>query len=587
MEPTIETTHKLPGKSTSGISQLTELLSVTCFFDADHNDLKEHLKNNPGQENMMDDYLLSGFQMVQKENRELRQVEQALKLLLKLGAKWKDGVLLEDHMTPHHVICQSNGDNHELLDLIITHCSETLINSQSHDGSTALLYAVKNANLKCAKSLIANGANINLEDDSYADYSSLTSSTTTLSPIVETIRRLEPDSEYSSIVMTDILDLLLDSGVDLNKPCNPRKPKPIEYAINQYNVQCVKKMIEKGTQLDTIDHEGVHLWSEIAGMGSVELLKSMLAHGIDKECTNMRGQGLLWYTVESGNVEAIRYLLDFGVTMTSGTKRPDEISCKHCGENRLLLDVKAEAKVQDPHMVACRLDMVHVVQLLEEYGNQDFKSINALRHAIIHDSFDVVEYLLGKYNYPLNVEYAKKCGDYIDYENILIEACWYSSAQVIDLLLHHGANPNITACEEKCSTALTTAIGCYHVHAVARFIQYGVDINRRSFDVNYGNVYPFEASVLYRNKCAAKMLLISGCTCGVFSLKTDHEFKMDVEPELEKLMKEWNVHENNVTSLKVQCRRVILNHLSPKAYDKIDKCSLPRRLVLYLGSFEL
>ena len=131
-------------------------------------------------------------------------------------------------MTPHHLICQSNGDNHELLDLITADSSGTLINNESHDGSTALLYAVRNANLKCAKSLIAKGANVNVENDSYGypDYLS-SSAPETLSPIIETFRRLEPDSKYSTIVMTDILKLLLDSGVDVNKPY--KKILPIEY----------------------------------------------------------------------------------------------------------------------------------------------------------------------------------------------------------------------------------------------------------------------------------------------------------------------------------------------------------------------
>ena len=158
-------------------------------------------------------------------------------------------------MTPHHLICQSNGDNHELLDLIITCFNRTLINRKSHDGSIALLYAVQNANLKCAKSLKFN---VNLEDNSSEFYCSFCSTQTTpdvglssnICPVVETIKRLHPASKYSSIVMTDMFDLLLDSGVNVNKT------NAIEYAIQQNNVQCVKKLIEKGARLDKCDHLG-------------------------------------------------------------------------------------------------------------------------------------------------------------------------------------------------------------------------------------------------------------------------------------------------------------------------------------------
>ena len=148
----------------------------TNLFELDHKDVKEHLRNNQVETSVLDEYLLSGFQTVQKKDQELRIVAHALKLLLECGARWKDGVLLEDQMTPHHLICQFNDDNQELLDFIITCFNGTLMNSKCYDGSTALLYAVKNANLKCAKSLIANGANVSPEDDSYPDDTSLSTS---------------------------------------------------------------------------------------------------------------------------------------------------------------------------------------------------------------------------------------------------------------------------------------------------------------------------------------------------------------------------------------------------------------------------
>ena len=589
IQPTTETTQTLTKESTSGRSTTSCSLSGTSLFDVDHNDLKEHLKNKQMQQSVLDEYLLSGFQMVQKKDRELRQVTQALTLFLEFGAKWKDGVLLKNQMTPHHLICQSKGDNHELLDLIITHFHRTLINSKSHDGSTALLYAVKNVNLKCCKSLLANGANVNLEDDdSYAGYSSLFPYQHTLSPIVEAIKKLQlPNPEYSSIAMPEILDLLLDSGVDVNKPYCLSKPKPIEYAIYQGNVHCVKKLIEKGSRLKHIVREDMYIWSKVACMGSVDLLKCMLDNGIDKECTDREGKSLLSYTVFSGNVESIRYLLDLGVAITSCTTKANEITCKHCGKSRLLIDIVAEDEIHDPHMMACQLNMLHVVRLLEERGNQNFKSMNALRYAVLHSGLEVVKYLLCKYSYPLNVEYARISGDDIDYQNILIEACRYSSCQVIELLVDHGVEPNKSVCEEKCPTALTTAIAKNHMAVIARFIQCGADINCRSYDKTYGHVYPFEAAVLYNNTYATEILLISGCSCGVFSLDIDHKFKVKVKPQMKKLMKKWNVLNNKVTSLQIQCRRVILMQLSPKGVDKIDDGSLPQSIVKYLSISEL
>ena len=66
-------------------------------------------------------------------------------------------------------------------------------------------------------------------------------------------------------------------------------------------------------------------------------------------------------------------------------------------------------------MIACEDNMLPVVRLLEEYSNKNFKTINALTCAVVHRSYEVVEYLLDKYKYPLNVEYARKRDDDIDY----------------------------------------------------------------------------------------------------------------------------------------------------------------------------
>ena len=592
-EHTNETTQTPPEESTPERSTL----SGTSLFDADHNDLKVYLKNTQVKQSVLDEYLLSGFQMVQKYDRELRQVAQALKLLLELGARWKDGALLENQMTLHHLICQSKGDNHELLDLIITCFDGTLINSKSHDGSTALLYAVQNANLKCTKSLITNGANVNIEDkcDACCCKDDETLQHTQQSPIVETIRRLQPDSQYSPIVMRDILDLLLDSGVNVKKPYCRLKIDPIVYAIAQNDYQSVEKLIEKGARLDAnyncnTTKPYLPVWAEVAVMGSVELLKCMLDRGLDKESTDNDCRSLLSHVVESCDLESIRYLLDQGVSMTSAI-RADEISCKHCGKKRLLIDVNAVRKVYHPYMVASDFLAPQVVSLLEEYGYEDFKSMNALIYAVTHDSDEVVEHLLPCYvlTYPLNVEYAVKTGDNIEYKNILVEACLNSSATVVMLLLDHGADPRKSTCEEKCLSALNAAISSVHTGVVARFIKFRVDVNARSYWHGESNdkVLPFEAAVLRNDRSAALMLHISGCSCGVFSLDNDHKFKKYVKPELKELMKKWNVQEYNVTSLQVQCRRMILRHLSFNAYYKTYECSLPQSVKLYLGISEI
>ena len=118
---------------------------------------------------------------------------------------------------------------------------------------------------------------------------------------------------------------------------------------------------------------------------------------------------------------------------------------------------------------------------------------------------------------------------------------------------------------------------------VAQYIRSGVNVNIRSC----GTSIPFETSVVIGCHKVAKILLISGCSCGLFSLAKNHMFINGLKPKVKKLMKEWGVQDNNVTPLKKRCRSVILNHLSPRADVKIQDIPLPAQLIRFLGISEI
>ena len=114
-------------------------------------------------------------------------------------------------------------------------------------------------------------------------------------------------------------------------------------------------------------------------------------------------------------------------------------------------------------------------------------------------------------------------------------------------------------------------------------IRRGVNVNIKSFYPGIDIVLPFEAAVYDGHIYASEMLLLSGCSCGVHSLTNNHKLKAGITDELQELLKEWNVHKNNVMSLKQRCRMAILNHMSPQADKKILELSLPPKLVKYLN----
>ena len=548
------------------------------IFEVDHDTLEEHLTNiQYHQSYILNGYLWIGFQYAQSHQTDMSDLAPVLTLLLRSGAKWRQGALFKHGMTPCHIICQSTGDHDKLLDLTIKMCGQALVNIKSNDGSTALLCAVRSANLYCVRCLIANGANVNEAERFW-----LPKVAQTVNPLIETIRSLQPGSKYSPGIMTDIFDILLDNTIEINIEYEGFYHSPITYAINLGNVECLKKLIRKAAQLQAPNYKRGYVWCVIAKMGNVELLNYMFDVGIDMNWKHRNGKTMLSHVVHRKNIDAIRYLLDIGVSVTTYTPTSNKVACTDCGKRILIIDAVSEERRHEPYMMACELNMLSVLKLLEEYGCQNFKSIDALRYAMAHNSVEVVNYLLEKYTYHLNVEYTTGRSSH---QNLLYEVCGYVTDNMVHLLLDHGADPNVNICKKK--PFINLAMDHGYIGVVARIIRGGGDVNNR-FPSCLSEMLPFEAFAFDGNVHAAEMLLVVGCSCGVFSLATyDQVIAAYVDPKLKNLMKKWHVHENNVTPLQMQCRRAILSQLCPQAEKKIKSLPLPPSLITYLNIPEL
>ena len=558
----------------------------SCVLDADHKALEEHLVINPVQQTDLDICLIRGLQIVQRKKRELSYVAPALTLLLQSGAKWNNDALLADQKTPYHIICESPGDHHELLNLMMKASQQTIIDRQDYEHRTALMHAVRSANMNCVKCLLANRADVHIRHDRQS------------SAIREAIKMMGNDHQPTS-VNKDIFDLLLTDRVIIDKPPFDYYVSLLTVAAHFDNVYCVRKLMSKGACFDILRYNKDNfVWSKLAKMGNVEVLKSMFNCGIDKDYTDPFGYSILCWVVRNEKIKAVRYLLDLGVAIPLYKPKISEMQCGHCKENTLLLDDKPweQRAVKDPCISAICDNKLEIVKLLEERGSQSCKHFNALRCAVIFDCMDVAFYLLNKYTYRLNMEY--KIIEYNQRQSIYtlltepkhigaINRAYDFTAQITQLLLDHGADPAKPMCSVTSVNALMAAIWFGNLKVIIQYIRSGVNINLRSYDGIDRNVLPFEASILRGHHNVAKLLLISGCSCGVFSLNGNHEFKNNLNPGVDNLTKEWEVQENNVTPLQQRCRRLILNHLSPRADEKIEKLPLPRWIIKFLYIHEL
>ena len=138
-----------------------------------------------------------------------------------------------------------------------------------------------------------------------------------VSPLIDAIMLLHPNSHYPSDIMIEIFDVLLDSVADVNKPGFYHNRTPIMYAAQVGNVRCVEKLIHKRADLYIADEAGDNVWTIAAREENMDVLKCLIEdNDIDKN-----GLNILYWAVKSGNIEAVRYMLNLGETTTADIRR--------------------------------------------------------------------------------------------------------------------------------------------------------------------------------------------------------------------------------------------------------------------------
>ena len=445
------------------------------------NTLRLQLDTNRPSQKTLDECLLIGFRSLSSRNQHISQKVAALKILLHVGAKWDCNTFISMRRTPYHIICRCSSDQYILLDKMMKSSEKKLVNEKDLYGFTAVMYAVQNKNIESLRCLIAHGANLNLRRDPI--FNRMTTA------LIEAIRAyaLGP-----SIITRDILNLLLDSGADVNGHKLLRSP--IEYAINYNSIYCFQKLVQKDAQFNL-----KRMWFVAASRRSINILRSLINLGISKNVTDSLGRNALHHAVFRGHITVIRYLLEVGVTITTIRKRQNRQPMRHINN---WVDTRY---MYNPCLQAVFMERLDVIQLLEKYEQKTFQSIGVLKMAVRKNNLIMVNYLLNRYTYPLNMEYrdtdtfiigrAWNCR-----QTILTEACRQKRLEMATLLTDHGADPAKKSDDQEYQSAIMIAIENNCTKLLAYFIRSGVHLDCRLHDPYFGEVLLFSSFFLYGKK---------------------------------------------------------------------------------------
>ena len=283
-----------------------------------------------------------------------------------------------------------------------------------------------------------------------------------------------------------LIQLLLDTGVNVNAHCSGKYGNALQTAVCGDNIKVVKLLLDKGADINALGGKYGHALQAAACKGTEEVIQLLLDRGADVNAQGGKFGDALKAAVYKAKMEICQQLLDQGADINAqgglfGTALQSAVARRNNFELvKLLLDkganVNAQGGLFGMALHAAVVDgTIDVIKLLLEKG-ADINTLagicgTVLQGAVIDSDIEVIELLLDK-GADVNTQGGM-------YGTALQAAAAKGNSRlkvdVIQLLLDKGADVNTQG--GLYNTALQAAADQADTKVVQLLLDKGADVN--------------------------------------------------------------------------------------------------------------
>ena len=338
-------------------------------------------------------------------------------------------------------------------------------------GKTALHLAAKAGALACVRLLLVAGAD----------------------PTAATVEGHQPVHDAAYFDVVDVLQALVEHTGDVDAVNAQSGQTPLMEACDQGNPRAAERLLELGADIHARDNAGLTAIIIAARAGHVGLLPLLLGAGANpNEVWYEQTKSVLVVAIEAGLLEAVALLVEAGADLAwraPGGRNYLMVAAGSVSIDvvRFFLDAGLDATFTDDHgMTALAIAAqnallgAEVVDLLIDAGAALCPAAPAESPLIAACAAGAVDFVRVMCARGVDPNIRSVLREHNDPALVLGAAS--TSAEVVDILIGHGANVNAASAAGE--TALMAAASCQSVVAVLSLLAAAADVNAETADGN-------------------------------------------------------------------------------------------------------